>query len=106
MEFISLGGWCGNKIGLKQIGYEEATLPFDYVRSSIEGIIDCIENDFINYFPKNIERDMRFPDNMAFLGEYIGFYHEDLREEEIIVSFKRKINRFHKKLFEINLYVF
>ena len=53
MNFISIGGWCGTKIALKDLGlFNEASLPFDSVRTSIEGIIDCIENNFQNYFPK------------------------------------------------------
>lgn len=52
MNFISIGGWCGTKVALKELGYfDEPSLPFDSVRSSIEGIIDCIENDFENFFP-------------------------------------------------------
>ena len=47
MNFISIGGWCGTKIALKDSGlFNEPSLPFDSVRTSIEGIIDCIENDF------------------------------------------------------------
>ena len=50
MNFISIGGWCGTKIALKDLGlFNEPSLPFDSVRSSIEGIIDCIENNFENF---------------------------------------------------------
>ena len=49
MNFISIGGWCGPKIALKDLGlFNEPSLPFDSVRTSIEGIIDCIENNFQN----------------------------------------------------------
>jgi hypothetical protein len=63
MNFISIGGWCGTIIALKELGlFDEPSLPFDCVRSSIEGIIDCIENNFENYFPKEIKKDSRFAD--------------------------------------------
>lgn len=53
MNFISIGGWCATKTSIKELNLSnEPSLPFDYVRSSIEGIIDCIENDFINFFQK------------------------------------------------------
>jgi hypothetical protein len=56
MNFISIGGWCGTKLSLKDNGYNEPSYPFDYVRCSLEGVIDCIENDFKNYFPEKLER--------------------------------------------------
>lgn len=38
MNFISIGGWCGTKIALKDLGlFDEPSLPFDSVRSSMEG---------------------------------------------------------------------
>lgn len=100
MNYISIGGWCGTKMSLKSL-VNEATLPFDYVRSSIEGIIDCIENDFQNFFPNEIKIDNRFyPKWVGFVGEYIGFYHNDhnLFDEKVIESFKRKIIRFDEKI--------
>ena len=101
MNFISIGGWCGTKIALKDLGlFNEPSLPFDSVRSSIEGIIDCIENNFQNYFPKEIKKDNRFLDWAGFVGEYIGFYHSNhnLLDNNVIESFKRKIIRFDDKI--------
>ena len=86
INFISLGGWCGTKIALKDLDYLEPSFPFDYVRSSIEGIIDCLQNDFINYFPKNIEINNNFINYKPYLGEYIGFYHENLLDNNVIES--------------------
>jgi hypothetical protein len=99
MNFISLGGWCGTKIALKDLKlFNEPSLPFDSVRTSIEGIIDCIENDFINFFPKEIKNDIRFVNYKAFIGEYIGFYHDNLLDDNVIQSYKRKIVRFDEKI--------
>ena len=101
MNFISIGGWCGTKIALKDLGlFNEPSLPFDSVRTSIEGILDCIENNFENFFPKEITKDDRFPNHLRFIGEYVGFYHENhnLLDENVIESFERKIIRFDKKI--------
>ena len=92
MNFISIGGWCGTKMALKDLGlFNEPSLPFDSVRTSIEGIIDCIENNFENYFPKEIKKDNRFPKYVGFIGEYVGFYHHNLLDKNVIESLKRKI---------------
>jgi hypothetical protein len=99
IEYISLGGWCGTKVAMSQAYLSnEATLPFDYVRSSFEGVIDCIENNFQNYFPQEIKIDSRFSEYKPFIGKYIGFYHNDLYDPEVIKSFLRKIDRFNEKL--------
>ena len=99
MNFISIGGWCGTKIALKDLGlFNEPSLPFDGVRTSIEGIIDCIENNFENYFPKEMIRNDNFSNYKPFLGEYVGFYHNNLLDKNVIESFERKINRFDEKI--------
>ena len=79
---------------------DEPSLPFDSVRTSIEGIIDCIENDFINFFPKKIKKDDRFPRWGGFIGEYVGFYHSkhNLLDKNVIEGFQRKIIRFDDKI--------
>ena len=101
MNFISIGGWCHPKISLKHLGlFNEPSLPFDSVRSSIEGIIDCIDTDFQNFFPKELKKDDRFSNWVGFVGEYIGFYHQNhnLLDQNVIESFKRKIIRFDEKI--------
>ena len=101
MNFISIGGWCGTKIALTNLYlFNEPSLPFDSVRTSIEGIIDCIENDFKNFFPKEFKKDNRFPNWIGFVGEYVGFYHNNhnLLDKNVIESFKRKIIRFDEKI--------
>jgi hypothetical protein len=101
MNFALLGGWCGPKMALKDLGFDNnnlPSLPFDSVRSTIEGVIDCIETDFENFFPKELKKDERFPAWTGFLGEYVGFYHHDLLKDGVIESFKRKINRFDEQI--------
>lgn len=101
MNFISIGGWCGTKIALKDLGlFDEPSLPFDSVRTSIEGIIDCIENDFFNFFPKELKKDNRFSFYKPFLGKYVGFYHHNhnLLDKNVVESFERKIIRFDEKI--------
>jgi hypothetical protein len=99
MNFISIGGWCGTFTSLRQLGlFDEPSLPFDSVRTSIEGIIDCIDNNFQNFLPKELKIDDRFSSYKPFLGEYVGFYHHNLLDINVINSFKRKIVRFYEKI--------
>lgn len=105
MNFISIGGWCGTKIALKDLGlFNGPSLPFDSVRTSLEGIMDCIENDFQNFYPKEIKKDDRFPSWIGFVGEYVGFYHHNhnLFDQNVIESFNRKMVRFDEKIKQNN----
>ena len=101
MNFISIGGWCGTKMALKDLGlFDEPSLPFDSVRTSIEGITDCIETDFQSFFPREIKKDNRFTSYSCFMGEYVGFYHNNhnLFDKNVIESFERKFVRFDEKI--------
>ena len=101
MNFIPIGGWCGTKIALKDSGlFNEPSLPFDSVRSSMEGIIDCIEHNFQHFYPKELKKDDRFPTWVGFIGQYVGFFHQNhnLLDKVVIDSFERKIARFDEKI--------
>jgi len=91
MKFISIGGWCGTTISLRSNNIYEESYPFDYIRSTFTGIIDCIETNFSNFFPKEIKMD-KLPNYMwkSFRGKYFGFYHypeHDLTKDKVINDF-------------------
>lgn len=101
MKFLALGGWCGTTMGLRGNKLYNVAYPFDHIRSTFEGVINCIENDFSNFFPKRIERDVI--DNYkysgkSFRGRYMGFYHHDLTDQTVISDFNRRIVRFYELL--------
>ena len=95
MKFISIGGWCGTTISLRGNSLYNEAYPFDHIRSTFEGIIDCIENNFKNFFPKNIKLDIiKNYWWKSYRGKYFGFYHHDLTKSEIINKFNKRIKRF------------
>ncbi len=104
-KFISIGGWCGSTIGLRGNKLYDQALPFDHVRSTFEGIIDCFENGFQNFFPKKIEVDVieNYPySGLSFRGKYFGFYHHNLLDPKVMDDFSRRIERLYKLLDEEN----
>jgi hypothetical protein len=94
IEFCSIGGWCGTKLALNANSFVRPSYPFDYVRSSILGVIDCFENDFLNYFPK---QNVKTP-NGFYLSSCCEFQHGDIFNENNIISYNRKITRFRELL--------
>lgn len=104
-EYISIGGWCGTAFGLKGSKLRNCSLPFDWVRSKFEAIIDCIENDFANFFPNPVIRE-KLGNLKAYRGKSISFFHDNLKDITEIEKLKRRITRFDKLLTETQEIVF
>lgn len=103
MRFISIGGWCGNVISLRYNNLYNEAFPFDHIRSTFNGIINCIETNFSNFFPENIKLDnFPFYNWHSFRGKYFGFYHHDLTQKKVIEDFNRRIQRFNSLLENTN----
>ena len=45
-EFVSLGCFCAVAHALQALGLKKATYPFDWNRSPVEGVIQCLQRDF------------------------------------------------------------
>lgn len=101
MKYLSLGGWCGTTMSLRGNSLYMQAYPFDHVRSTFEGVLECIQNDFSVFFP-----NPRIPDfiegweynNRAYRNEFVGFYHHDLKDNKVVSDFERRILRFKNDL--------
>jgi GT2 family glycosyltransferase len=99
IKFVSLGGWCGTTMALRKNNLYSEALPFDHIRSSFVGIIDSIENNFINFFPAVVRLDeFENYSYSSFRGNYFGFYHHDIRLRETIETFEKRFWRFNNLL--------
>jgi hypothetical protein len=77
LSYISLGHRCHIKIALDQNKLTNISYPFDNIISSFDGIIDCFENNFNNFFPKNIKCEM-IGNRKLFRSKFFAFTHFDL----------------------------
>ena len=104
MKLISLGHRCHINQVMIRYNMRNIALPFDNIISKLEGIIDCIDNDFINFFPKIINKENIFvgkqhgdadDDGNRYLyrGKYFAFTHHDLMNEDVIDTFNERIKR-------------
>jgi len=53
-RYISLGQNCSTAWYLKELGLKDASYPFDWVFSSAEIILDCIDDDFNKFLNKSL----------------------------------------------------
>ena len=72
-KFVSLGENCSSAWYLKQIGLKKASYPFDWIFSSPEIVLDCINNNFERYLNRRFITPK--PNNTSAGHSY---YHENL----------------------------
>lgn len=99
--YIGIGGWCGTAFGLKGSNLRTHSLPFDWVRSKFEGIIDCLDNNFNNFLPKTYESEKIGKNKIGVhRGRLFSFYHDDFDNhlEIEIEKYERRIDRFQQFL--------
>jgi hypothetical protein len=104
MILIPLGHRCHINQTMIKYNMRNFALPFDNIISKFEGIIDCFNNNFNNYFPKIIKRENVFVktnhpevdkngNRYLYRGKYFAFTHHDLMNKDVIDNFNKRIKR-------------
>jgi hypothetical protein len=102
LKYIALGHRCHISTTLKLNDLRDEAMPFDSIIYSFEGVIDCFQNSFINFFPKQIKceyiTDNSNTNRQLFRGKYGSFTHHNLNDNNVIETFKKRINRLNEYL--------
>lgn len=93
-EFISLGCYCAPSYAMQLLNVRKNSYPFDWTRSSLEGILHCMENrfeDFLTYSTYNM-----VDQHVVFGGTRWGgsFWHHNLEAPMTVEDMTRRIHRF------------
>jgi len=98
IQTVSLGSYCGVKASLLRLGLGEAHMPFDWMRTSSQGLVYWLQNHFDGFFKMNqllnvtlegTDREMR-----VFRSRWHSFWHDDIDEQTARDKLKRRIDRF------------
>lgn len=98
LRIISLGCYCGPKLSLRALGRDEATLPFDWVRTRIDGLLHFMRNDFDKFF--HYDTQERVPGAgvnkpmIMYRSYYHSFWHDDLKDNATFEKYRRRMERF------------
>lgn len=92
-EFVSLGCFCGISSALGATGMRKSAYPFDWVRSPVEGIIQCFDSgfaDFLTFSSYRVEGQ-----HEGFLSSRWGgsFWHHKPYDLKVREEFNRRIER-------------
>jgi len=97
IQVISLGCSCGVKMTIRRLGLDEATMPFDWIRSSSKGIIDWLQNGFTDFFQGPFRRvELAFNNlNMTVYRSFThAFWHDDIEALDTRHKLWRRVQRF------------
>jgi len=92
-EFVSLGCYCAVSEALLHLGLRQHAYPFDWIRSSMAGVIHCFETGFEDFLTYTEVREAH--DLTCFAGARWGgsFWHHDLEDASVQADFSRRAER-------------
>lgn len=99
VRLVSLGSWCGVKTALRNLDLDGPSLPFDWMRSSIESVNDSLETEFQNFLAwervqESPYKEHATPYGRIYLAHRHSFWHDNLEELEDREKIRRRIERF------------
>lgn len=96
VQVVSLGSYCGAKLTLRRLGLGEASMPFDWMRTSIHGLLHCLEHDFDGFLEWSTKLEVtQCQQRMTvYRSEVSSFWHDDLEDEVDREKLRRRVRRF------------
>jgi len=98
IQVCSLGSSCGVKLTIQGLGLDEESLPFDWMRSSADGLMQWLQGGFHNYFQGPFTRfDITFRNApmTVYRSSTHSFWHDDIEDVQIREKLWRRANRFN-----------
>jgi len=95
VPLVSLGCYCGPKLSFQKMGRGSETLPFDWLRSTIDGLLHFIRTDFSGFFDFVTEQKVPGVQAMTMYRSPIhSFWHDDPTDPSMHERYHRRFARF------------
>jgi hypothetical protein len=79
-NYITLGNDCSTSSALKNLGLRSKSLPFDWIISDMDKIIECINEDFSNF-----HKNLRLNQTKTKIIDHYGFeYPHDYPNSDVV----------------------
>ena len=92
---ISLGGMCNIAYSCRSFSKTQDAFPFDFIRTTFEGVCFFISNDFKDFTNFEYKR-IPFQDTMIYFDDKHAFVHHDITKKDQQDAFRRRCDRFIK----------
>lgn len=96
VRLVSLGCYCGPKLSFQKMGRGAETLPFDWMRTRLDGLFHFMRSDFDGFF--NFVTQLPVPGTdggmVAYRAPLHSFWHDDPRDASMHERYGRRIARF------------
>jgi len=92
-EFISLGSYCAVARTLQTLGLKKFTYPFDWARTPVKGVVQCLDTHFEDFFKfesTSSHGALKVFESTSWGG---SFWHHDPEVPRTQSDFARRINR-------------
>eukprot|EP00746_Dinoflagellata_sp_MGD_P161514 gnl/MRDRNA2_/MRDRNA2_88695_c0_seq1.p1 gnl/MRDRNA2_/MRDRNA2_88695_c0~~gnl/MRDRNA2_/MRDRNA2_88695_c0_seq1.p1 ORF type:complete len:530 (+),score=76.62 gnl/MRDRNA2_/MRDRNA2_88695_c0_seq1:99-1592(+) len=98
VQVVSLGSYCGVKATIRRLGLSEASLPFDWMRTTITGLIHWLKSDFDGFFRVNRRLQIMMTDSglkmLVFRSQNHSFWHDNIELAADREKLWRRVRRF------------
>mmetsp|Transcript_42570 Transcript_42570/g.67953 ORF Transcript_42570/g.67953 Transcript_42570/m.67953 type:complete len:367 (-) Transcript_42570:132-1232(-) len=97
VQVVSLGSSCGVKMTLRRLGLDEATMPFDWIRTRSKGLIHWLQTGFTDFFRSPFHRmEVIFRDSpmTVYRCHTHSFWHDNIEDLGTRQKLWRRIQRF------------
>jgi len=93
VTIASLGAWCGVKMAMRAIGVGGETLPFDWVRISMDGLLAQLRGSLSDFLEYSYVSHLPHSQHFVKEGSH-SFFHDNLDEAQDRIKYNRRIERF------------
>eukprot|EP00928_Gymnodinium_smaydae_P071535 TRINITY_DN55095_c0_g1_i1.p1 TRINITY_DN55095_c0_g1~~TRINITY_DN55095_c0_g1_i1.p1 ORF type:complete len:561 (-),score=97.42 TRINITY_DN55095_c0_g1_i1:122-1669(-) len=96
IRLVSLGNHCGPKLSFKHLGRGAETLPFDWSRTRLKGIMHYMTNNFSDFFHfVHSEQVPGIPRMTMYRDRLHSFWHDNPTDEGMREKYTRRFERFN-----------
>lgn len=97
MPLVSLGCYCGPKLSFQKMGRGAATLPFDWIRTTVDGLLHYIRSDFSGFYDFATKLPVPGCNKMVmYRDRFHSFWHDDPEDPAMQEKYGRRIERFNQ----------
>jgi len=93
VRVVSMGMMCGVKLSFQQLGRGAETLPFDWTRTRLKGILHFLRNDFEGFFDYQTVKP-NCGEMTMYRSQHHSFWHDNPDDPAMRERYTRRIERF------------